>query len=156
MIIRQIENSKQDCDLIFSLSNDPCVRQASFNTKPIEYESHCKWFAKTTTDINTLFFLVFEEGDFVGQIRFNRESEQSTECVISLSITANFRGKHIAKAFLELGIEEMRKKWQEIKTVIAEVKSENTPSNALFQKKGFNLVSSVNTYKLSILPKEEE
>ncbi len=155
MNIRQARKSKQDCDLIFALSNDPLVRQASFNTKPIEYDTHCKWFDKTVVDINTLFFLIFDNKDFVGQIRFNRKSETSKECIISLSITRNFRGKHIAKAFLSLGIEEMQKKWSKINTVIAEVKGGNIPSNVLFEKGNFELISSINTYKLDILPKEE-
>ena len=59
MIIRQARDTKNDCDLIFSLSNDPLVRVNSFNTKPIEYADHCKWFEKTIADKNTLFFLVF-------------------------------------------------------------------------------------------------
>lgn len=151
MTIRQAQSTEQDCDLVFSLSNDPFVRACSFNTKPIEYEQHCKWFAKTIADIKTLFFLIFDGDSFVGQIRFNRESEQSTECVISLSITKEYRGKHISGKFLELGIDELKKNWYNIKTVVAEVKDENMASNALFLREGFELISKVNTYKLSVL-----
>lgn len=152
MTIRQAQNSRQDCDLVFSLSNDPLVRVCSFNTKSIEYGHHCKWFEKKVTDTNTLFFLIFDEDDiFIGQIRFNRETEQSTECVISLSITKEYRGKHIAGKFLELGIDELKKNWYNIKTVVAEVKDENTASNALFLREGFELISKVNTYKLNVL-----
>lgn len=151
MIIRQTHNIEQDCNLIFSLSNDSLVRSNSFNTKRIEYEEHCKWFEKTLTDKNTLFFLVFadeSEKEFIGQIRFKREREKSNECVISLSITEQSRGKHIAKEFLELGINELQKDWKNIDTIIAEVKDENIASNKLFEKEGFKLVSRVNTYKL--------
>lgn len=153
MTIRQAQDTKNDCDLIFSLSNDPLVRSNSFNTKPIEYADHCKWFEKAVADKNTLFFLVFaekNEKDFVGQIRFNRVSESSTECVISLSITEQSRGKHIACEFLELGIGELKKKWHNIELVVAEVKDENAASNKLFITEGFKLVSKVNTYKLNI------
>ena len=151
MIIRQTQNTKQDCDLVFSLSNDPLVRACSFNTNPIEYEQHCNWFQKTVTNQNVLFFLVFDGDNFIGQIRFNRESEQSTECVISLTITKEYRGKHIAGKFLELGIDELKKNWYNINSVVAEVKDENTASNALFLREGFELISKVNTYKLSVM-----
>ncbi|MDD5929211.1 MAG: GNAT family N-acetyltransferase [Spirochaetales bacterium] len=151
MTIRQAQNTKQDCDLVFSLSNDPLVRACSFNTKPIEYVQHCKWFAKTVSDVNTFFLLIFDNKSFVGQIRFKRESEQSTECVISLSITKEYRGKHIAGNFLQLGIEELKKNWYNIKTVVAEVKDENSASKALFLRKGFELISKVNTYKMDII-----
>lgn len=153
MILRHVQNTTSDCNLIFSLSNDPLVRANSFNQNKIDYEEYCKWFEKSVTDKNTLFFLVFtneSEEDFVGQIRFNRESEASAECVISLSITESFRGKHIARDFIELGIEELKKYWYSVNTVVAEVKDENAASNKLFIKEGFKLVSKVNTYKLNI------
>ena len=153
MIIRNAQNKTTDCGFVFSLSNAPLVRVNSFNQKQIEYSSHCNWFTKTLADKNMLFFLVFtdeSEKDFVGQIRFNRESEASAECVISLSITESFRGKHIARDFLELGIEELKKYWYSVNTVVAEVKDENAASNRLFIKEGFKLVSKINTYKLNI------
>ena len=151
MTIRYVFNTSSDCLLIFSLSNDPLVRSASFNQNKIKYSDHCEWFKKTLADKNTLFFLVFadeSEKEFVGQIRFKRECENSNECVISLSITEQFRGKHIAKEFLELGIQELQKNWKNIDTIIAEVKDEDIASNKLFEKEGFKLVSRVNTYKL--------
>ena len=153
MTIRSAQNTQTDRDLIFFLSNDPLVRSASFNTEQIKYTDHCNWFKKTLADENTLFFLVFadeKEQDFVGQIRFKRQSEQSEECVISLSITEQFRGKHIAAEFLQLGIDELKKNWQDIKYIVAEVKDENIASNTLFMKQGFSLISQVNTYKLDI------
>ena len=141
MIIRNAQNKTKDCKLVFFLSNDSLVRSNSFNTKGIESEEHCKWFEKTVEDKNTLFFLVFadeSEKEFIGQIRFKRECENSTECIISLSITEQFRGKHIAAEFLQLGIDELKKNWQDIKYIVAEVKDENIASNTLFIKQGFS------------------
>lgn len=153
MFIRNVRNELTDCKLIYSLSNDPIVRKNSFNQKPIEYENHCNWFSKILDDKNTLFFIVFSdesENEFVGQIRFNRKFEDSTDCVISLSISEDFRGKHIATLFIELGIEELKKKWIGIKSIIAEVKDENIASNKLFLREGFQLISKVNTYCFKI------
>lgn len=76
MTIRQAQDTRNDYDLIFSLSNDPLVRSNSFNQNKIEYADHCKWFEKTVADKKSLFFLVFideSEKDFFGQIRFNRK-----------------------------------------------------------------------------------
>lgn len=151
MFIRNVRDA--DCKLVYSLSNDPIVRMNSFNQNQIEYGNHCKWFSKILTDKNTLFFIVFSdetEEEFIGQIRFNRKSEDSLDCVISLSITEAFRGKHIASLFIELGIEELKKKWIGIKSIIAEVKDENIASNKLFIKEGFQLISTVNTYALIV------
>ena len=153
MTIRRAKYTQQDCELVFSLSIDPLVRASSFNQSSIEYDSHCKWYERTVKDKNTLFFLVFadeREKDFVGQIRFKRESERSDECVISLSITEDFRGRLLATQFLALGIQELQKNWTDIGFVSAEVKGENTASNALFVRGGFELLSNVNYYKLTL------
>ena len=77
----------------------PLVRANLFNSEPIIYENHVKWFNKVINDSNILFFLVFEDDDFVGQLRFVRSCEESKECVISLSITPEYRGKHIGQGF---------------------------------------------------------
>ena len=152
MTIRQAQNTKHDCDLVFSLSNDPVVRACSFNTKPIDYEEHCKWFTNAVSDLNILFFLFFDSDKFVGQIRFKRETESSDECIISLSITNDFRGKHIASDFLQLGVESLLTKWYNIKYIIAEVKEENIASNKLFIKNNFVLTNQdkYNSYKLMV------
>lgn len=153
MIIRRAKFTQKDCGLVYSLSSDPLVRTASFNQNKIESVGHCKWYERTVRDQNALFFLVFtdeSESDFVGQIRFRRESEHSDECVISLSITEEFRGRHLATQFLALGINELRKNWRDIRFVAAEVKGENAASNALFSQEGFELVSKVNVYKLTL------
>lgn len=146
MQIRQVEKTSEDCSLIYNLSNDPLVRINSFNSEPIIYENHVKWFNKVINDSNILFFLVFEDDDFVGQLRFVRTCEESRECVISLSITPEYRGKHIGRDFMDLGINEMRKSWKKIEMVKAEVKCENEASNKFFTKDGFDLASSVDIY----------
>lgn len=146
MQIRQVENTSEDCSRVYNLSNDPLVRINSFNSEPIIYENHVKWFNKVINDSDILFFLVFVENDFVGQIRFARRCEESKECVISLSITPEYRGKHIGRDFMDLGIIEMKKNWKKIEIVKAEVKCENEASNKLFMKDGFDLISTVNTY----------
>ena len=152
MNIRKAEKKEKDCYLVFNLSNEPVVRENSFNTEKIEYVSHVQWYENAVLDCNLLFFLVFEEDDFVGQVRFKRKSKKDVECVISLSITEQFRGRGIASTFLDLGIRELKKNWVNIKEITAEVKSKNIASNKLFEAAGFRLVKrgSVNVYKFDI------
>ena len=137
MDIRKAENTEKDCNLVFDLSNDPIVRANSFSTERIEYADHVQWYKKMLNDSDVLFFLVFDNADFVGQIRFKRESWQDEKCVISLSISEKFRGKGIAGCFLVLGIQELNKSWHEIKEVTAEVKKGNVASAKLFESAGF-------------------
>lgn len=150
MNIRRAQNNQKDCNLVYNLSNEQEVRANSFNTALIEYSNHVAWYNRILTDENVLFFLLFEDNDFIGQIRFSRETKESDSCIISLSITKQFRGKGIGSAFLQKGIGEMNKTWPDIKKIIAEVKDENKASNALFIKEGFELISRVNTYKFIV------
>ena len=95
------------------------------------------WYNRILTDENVLFFLLFEDNDFIGQIRFRRETKESDSCIISLSITEQFRGKGIGSAFLQKGMGEMNKTWPDIKKIIAEIKKENKSSISLFERNGF-------------------
>ncbi len=152
MDIRKAKNIEKDCNLVFILSNDPIVRANSFSTGKIEYADHVQWYKKMLNDSNVLFFLVFDGADFVGQIRFKRESGQDEECIISLSISEKFRGKGIAKSFIGLGIQKLKKSWHEIKEVTAEVKEGNIVSAKLFESVEFKAVEigRINVYKLDI------
>ena len=140
MNIRRAQNNQKDCNLVYNLSNDPEVRANSFNTSLIEYRNHVAWYNRTLTDDNVLFFLLFEDNNFIGQIRFSRETKESDSCIISLSITKQFRGKGIGSAFLQKGIGEINKTWPDIKKIIAEIKKENKSSISLFERNGFRKI----------------
>ena len=57
MIIRKVKDITVDSSLVYNLSNAPLVRSNSFNSEPIIYENHVKWFNKVINDSNILFFL---------------------------------------------------------------------------------------------------
>ena len=57
MIIRKVKDITVDSSLVYNLSNDPLVRANLFNSEPIIYENHVKWFNKVINDSNILFFL---------------------------------------------------------------------------------------------------
>lgn len=57
MIIRKVKDITVDSSRVYNLSNDPLVRINSFNSEPIIYENHVKWFNKVINDSNILFFL---------------------------------------------------------------------------------------------------
>lgn len=57
MIIRKVKDITVDSSLVYNLSKDPLVRINSFNSEPIIYENHVKWFNKVINDSNILLFL---------------------------------------------------------------------------------------------------
>ena len=41
-----------DIDLIYNWSNDPLVRESSYNSEPINYHNHQLWYANKMSDEN--------------------------------------------------------------------------------------------------------
>lgn len=139
MNIRKAKDNDEDCLLVYNLSNDPIVRQNSFNTETIPYENHTIWYKKTIASDRVVFFLVFEHNEFVGQMRFAALENDDDGYIISLSISPNFRGKHIGLQFLKLGLSELKKDKSDIRYILAEVRVDNVASNKLFISAGFKI-----------------
>ena len=82
--------------LYFEWANDPNVREQSYNSNPIDLESHGKWFESKIED-NSSLMLVFqnEENSNIGQVRIQKENRK--EALIGISVSNEHRGKGYAK-----------------------------------------------------------
>ena len=91
-----------DVKKIFELSNDPIVRQNSFNSDLIKWEDHIKWFKNKIKDKDCVYFIVEDEaGEFIGQVRFDRLLDVQDEYFIGISISENFRGMGLGSLILK-------------------------------------------------------
>lgn len=127
---------KDDMDLLFKWANDSVVRSNSFNTNPIPYENHVRWFKKMMEDDTVLQFILMDDDTPVGQIRLNIDGKNAE---IGYSIASEFRGKGYGHRILQLVAEEVKTNHPEIRSLIAKVKPENTASNKLFVKEGYSM-----------------
>lgn len=145
----EIENS--DIQLVYDLSNDPDVRKNSFSHNIISWEEHRTWYSKTIRDPDILFFLIFDNKDFVGQIRFDR-GKNIVSPIINISITKKYRGKGFASDCLKLAVNELKINWPCTTKISAHVLYENKASNIFFVKNGFKLITqdTHNIYELII------
>lgn len=141
----------EDMDLLFKWANDPVVRVNSFNTEPIPYENHVKWFKKIMDDPTVLQFILMEEDIPVGQIRLNVAGD---EAEIGYSIGNEFRGKGYGHKILQLVADEVRKNHPKVTNLIAKVKPENIASNKLFVSEGYAM--EYTCYTLKIQRKEQD
>lgn len=130
------EADKNDRDLLFKWANDPVVRSNSFNTAPIPYENHVKWFNKMMDDSTVLQFILMDDDTPVGQIRLNVDGE---EAGIGYSIGSEFRGKGYGLLILKLVKEEVKQNYPEIRRLVAKVKPGNVASNKIFQIANYNM-----------------
>lgn len=147
----QSETENRDIQLVYDLSNDPDVRKNSFSHGRISWEEHRRWYSKTIHDPDILFFLIFDNKDFVGQIRFDRR-KNIVSPIINISITKKYRGKGFASDCLKLAVNELKINWTGTIRIIAYVLYENNTSNIFFAKNGFKLISqdTHNIYELII------
>lgn len=143
VFLRKAENG--DMDLLFKWANDPVVRSNSFNTDPIPYENHVKWFNKMMEDPSVLQFILMEDDIPVGQIRLNVEGN---EAEIGYSIGSEFRGKGYGHEILKLVVDEVKERYTEIESLIAKVKPENVASNKLFESDGYDIKYICYAYKI--------
>lgn len=139
--LAQSETKNNDIQLIYDLSNDPDVRKNSFSHEIITWEEHRIWYSKTIHDPDILFFLIFDNKDFVGQIRFDRRKNIDSP-IINISITKKYRGKGIASNCLKLALNELKLRWPRTTKISAHVLYENKVSNIFFANNGFQLITN--------------
>jgi RimJ/RimL family protein N-acetyltransferase len=125
----------EDMDLLYKWANDKEVRQNSFNTAPIPYENHVKWFNNILSDDTVIQYIMCDDTDTpLGQIRLNLTGG---DAFIGYSIAPNHRGKGLGQKLLHLIIDKAKTDNHNIKTLIGQVKYENPSSAKVFEKCGF-------------------
>lgn len=139
--------TKNDAKLLYDWSNEPSVRSNSFNSEPIEWEDHVKWFNKKLESHTTKIFILYQGITPLGQVRLdfvNRCWE------IAYSIDKNYRGKGLGKKIIEIA----QSKIPQNTTLKASVKNENIASIKVFKQLGFEVMDggfpSVSTFTKSI------
>lgn len=134
--------SLADTKLYFDWANDSIVREQSYNSDEIDFESHKKWF-ETKLEDDSCMLLLFqnEEKINVGQIRIQKENKN--QALIGISIAAEHRGKGYAKEMLLLASNyfiEINDSY----FINAYIKEQNLSSKQAFEKAGFELQNIIN------------
>jgi UDP-2,4-diacetamido-2,4,6-trideoxy-beta-L-altropyranose hydrolase len=122
----------QDMLTYFSWANDPETRRQALRTQQITLAEHRAWFAARLASQRSHLF-VLQAGELpVGQIRFDCDG---AEALIDYSIDPALRGRGWAKHLVAMGIQQLRN--HGLSVFRAEVKVENRPSRAVFERLGF-------------------
>lgn len=138
MKIKLKKANENDSQFLFDLRNKDYVYKNSGTPKPVEWQEHINWLEKVFSgQANKDLFVIELAGDRAGQVRFdiNQENKQA---IVNISLLKEFQGKGIAKEAIEQGMDKMAKE-KEIKKFIAEVHQDNTASQKLFEKVGYQI-----------------
>ena len=123
-----------DCELLFSWTNDPAVRSASFHSEPVAWEGHQRWFSQKLQDAQSLIYIAEKpSGEAVGQVRFHLDGDKA---VVSIVAAPEFRGAGWGKELISFSIRELVRQ-HPVCRVDAFVKPVNLPSVRLFESAGF-------------------
>jgi RimJ/RimL family protein N-acetyltransferase len=131
---------EDDCRLLWSWANDPDVRNASFSSDPIPWDTHTSWFNRRFAespggDVKCRIFIAeTENGVPIGQVRFDFRPDKDWDVGISLS--KSVRGFGLARELITSGVRELFKNHKPSR-VHAYVKPQNVASVKSFERAGF-------------------
>ncbi|MBD2715011.1 UDP-2,4-diacetamido-2,4,6-trideoxy-beta-L-altropyranose hydrolase [Microvirga sp. STR05] len=126
-----------DSAQLLAWTNDPTVRQHSFNPNPVPQPAHEQWFAARLEDPNSLL-LVAEDaasGQPVGLIRFQAEG---TEATLSYLLDAAYRGRGLAPLLLLAGTRMAVHFFARVRQIVGHVQTANVASVKAFERAGYH------------------
>lgn len=129
--------TKDDAARLWRWANDASVREVSFNSDPIEWESHLSWFSSRMKSDDTQFYLLLADDEPVGQIRYDR-SRDGKSAEISYSIKYAHRGKGYGTEILFL-TRELALRDLDCEFITALVIEGNEASRRAFIRAGFEM-----------------
>ena len=125
---------EDDCELLFQWVNEPTTRTASFNSDPIGWDEHCRWFRGKIQDHSCAIFIAANEAEQpLGMARFEIEEK---EAVISISLDSRVRGQGLGAKLIEKATEKIIN-LKDLNRISAYIKTENSPSVRAFKKAGY-------------------
>ncbi|WP_417444256.1 GNAT family N-acetyltransferase [Joostella sp.] len=153
MILRLAK--KSDVDFYYKLVNNSSVRLNSINKDKIQFSEHKKWFYSKVKSEDSLLFVLKNENELVGQIRFDKVYN-SWE--IDYSISDLYRGEGYGYQILLKGIFEVYYRVNSKVNFTGKVLEANKISAKIFQRIGFELskFEIINNDKLLIYSLEHK
>ena len=120
-----------DIDILYEWANNSATRANAFNTSPIQFDDHKKWFQKKLDSENVLIFIYCNGKENIGQIRFDIENDTAT---IDYTIAPSMRNKGSGYKMMALAETKIRFEYPKIRILVGKVKDENIASQNIFKK----------------------
>jgi pseudaminic acid synthase len=124
-----------DARLLFDWKNDPAVKRSAIVRKEITWEEHVAWLNARLKDAGTVFYIIENDGQPWGQIRFDIRGNEAT---VSISLDKAHRSRGIGQAVLKAVCPTVMTDHL-LSVVRAEISRDNTASLTSFFKAGFVL-----------------
>jgi UDP-2,4-diacetamido-2,4,6-trideoxy-beta-L-altropyranose hydrolase len=129
---------QDDCRLLWEWANDEQVRSASFSSAPIPWNTHIAWFNKKLRQNGSHLWIAEDEGQPVGQVRFDQREDGEYE--IAVSLRRDRRGRGLAVPLITQALQSLSTSGKYTR-IHAFVKPENAVSLKAFARSGFERVA---------------
>ncbi len=123
-----------DCEAVWYWRNAPEVRRYSGDGEVIAWPVHRAWFESVLANPSRHLLIGESEGRPVGVLRFDLARD---EAEVSIYLCPDKHGQGYGAALLAQGHRWLREHCPGLRRVIAEVRSDNTASLALFRAQGY-------------------
>ena len=120
-----------DRRIVFEWAIAPLTRAMSFNTAPILWEDHCRWFDAKLDDPATRLLILEHDGRAAGQARFDLADERAT---ISVALAPGARGRGLSTPAIIAALAALP---MSVTGCDAFIKPDNTRSIRAFERAGF-------------------
>lgn len=126
---------KEDRRFLWKLANDSSVRERSFSTESIPWESHKEWFENKLQDENAVILIALNEDmKRVGVRRFDIKEDGSVRS--SIIIKKVYRGKGYGTELIKVSNEYLFNNY-DVDVQNAYIKPKNKVSIKAFEKAGY-------------------
>jgi len=146
LTVRKIE--ERDKQVTFEWANDPITRQNSFNTEPIVFDHHSKWFDAKLEDKTSHHFICEVDSKPAGLVRFDFDANEQA-FIIGITIDENYRGRKLAAKFLKKACQNLLETSE--LPIIAYIKEDNSTSKSAFESAGFKYISMTTLHETKSL-----
>ena len=128
--------TKDDCRDIWHWRNHPQVRKVCYETKPLRYSDHQRWFSDKINNDSTNFFIAENKNkQKIGQVRFEKNSKNAA--CINVNLNPNFFGRGLGSKIIKNATEYFMNNYPEIKNITAEILDSNIISQKAFKSAGY-------------------
>lgn len=129
-----------DTDFLFQLRNEKEVRESSWNSEMIPYETHRAWVSRFLVNPNRVLFIAEVDGVSAGQVRYDLD-DAGKSAEASIAFLPEFRGKGFGPEALDRTAKIMFACYPTLTTLYAHIKPDNTGSVGSFAKVGYKKTS---------------
>lgn len=131
----------EDAEMIFGWRNHPEIIVRGSSGKSVTWDEHENWFSQSLRTIHRILLIIEKDETAIGQIRFDRESEDYA--IMSIYLLPPFAGKGLGVEAIQSGSLMALAEWT-VSKIIACVLESNIPAQRAFLAAGFKPESSLN------------